>query len=125
MATKITKGKVGGGSAAGAGRSTTINKRSAPRSGKPVRTHPLSKGMPGGGNSTAFRRPSAPVPMPNPNKFQRDRMDALAVQAHAHTSIAAPIKAYPINDRSGAGKKAKVTVDTKTKNARASRRHGY
>ena len=125
MATKITKGKVGGGSAAGAGRSTTINKRSAPRSGKPVRTHPLTKGMPGSGNATAFRRPSAPVPMPNPNKFQRDRIDALAATAHAHTSVAAPIKAYPINDRSGAGKKASVTVDNKTAKATATRKRGY
>ena len=125
MATKITKAKVGGGSAAGTGRPTTINKRSAPRSGKPVRTHPLSKGMPGSGNATAFRRPSPPVPMPNPNKFQRDRMDALAATAHAHTNVTPPVKAYPINDRSGAGKKAKVSVDTKVKGATATSRRGY
>jgi hypothetical protein len=78
----------------------TINRRSPPKSGKPARVHPLNKGFP-----KSFRKGSAPLTATNPNAQTRQRLDKFSSIAHAHTAVAAPIKAYPINDRS----KAKVT----------------
>jgi hypothetical protein len=86
----------------------TISKRSAPKSGKPVRTHPLNRGFP-----MSYRKPSAPVKATNPNAQTRQRLDRFSSIAHAHTNVTPPVKAYPINDRSKAAKRSKVAGDPK------------
>ncbi|HEY7230060.1 MAG TPA: hypothetical protein VH558_06795 [Pseudolabrys sp.] len=86
----------------------TISKRSAPKSGKPVRTHPLNKGFP-----TKFRKPSAPVKATNPNAQTRQRLDRFSSIAHAHTNVIPPVKAYPINARGKGARRGKVAGDPK------------
>ena len=82
-----------------------IKKSVSPKSGKPAKTHPIYKGFP-----KDFRKGSAPLTATNPNAQTRARLDKFSSIAHAHTSVAAPIKAYPTNDRSGI-KLNKVTRD--------------
>jgi hypothetical protein len=87
----------------------TINRRSAPRSGKSARVHPLNRGFP-----TSFRKASSRVKVTNPNAATRQRLDKFFSIAHAHTSVATPIKAYPTNDR-GRSKRIRSTRIQRTK----------
>jgi len=58
----------------------------------------------------SFRKASAPVMATNPNAETRQRLDQFSSIAHAHTSLAAPIKAYRINN-CGSIKKSRVNED--------------
>jgi hypothetical protein len=99
---KMMKAKGKGGSQPP--RAATIMKTAKPKSGKPVKTHPISYSMP--------PKSGLKVAGGNPNKATRGRMDKLAMVAHAHTKVLAPVKAYPINKASKVGKN-KVTLDPK------------